>query len=97
MPRLATVSAGLQTARSNRLPTAVPVRSPPYEARASPRPRSRATREVTFRVDQVLRRHSQEIPALWKFGERESLPNASRGRSLFEKEAFSSIHEIVTK
>ena len=72
MPRLATVSAGLRKARSNRLPTAVPVRSPPYEARASPRPRSRATREVTFRVDQVLRRHSQEIPALWKFGERES-------------------------
>src|SRR6202167_2940545 len=55
MPRLATVSAGLRKARSNRLPTAVPVRSPPYEARASPRPRSRATREVTFRAEQVSR------------------------------------------
>jgi hypothetical protein len=44
-------------ARGNRFPTAVPIRSPPYEARASPRPWSRATQDVTFRVDQVLRRH----------------------------------------
>ena len=57
--RLAAVSAGLQKARGNRLPTAVPVRSPPYEARASPGPRSRATQEVTFHVDQVLRSHSR--------------------------------------
>ena len=49
--RLAAVSAGLQKARSSRLPTVVPVRSPPYEPRASPSPRSRATQEVTFRVD----------------------------------------------
>src|SRR5271169_43308 len=33
------------------------MRSPPYEARASPTPRPRATQDVTFRVDQVLRRH----------------------------------------
>jgi hypothetical protein len=56
--RLAVVSAGLRKAHRKRLPTAVPVRSPPYEARASSRPRSRATQEVTFRVEQVLRRHS---------------------------------------
>lgn len=45
--------------RGNRLPTAIPMRSPPYEARASPRPRPRATQDVTFRVDQVLRRHRE--------------------------------------
>jgi hypothetical protein len=56
--RLAAVSGGLQKVRSNRLPVSVSVRSPPYEARASPRPRSRATKDVTFHVDQVLRRHS---------------------------------------
>jgi hypothetical protein len=53
--RLAAVSGALQKARSNRLPTAVAVRSPPSEARASPRPRLRATQEVAFCVDQVLR------------------------------------------
>ena len=42
-------------AHGNRLPTAVPMRSAPYEARASPRPWSYATQDVTFRVDQVLR------------------------------------------
>ena len=42
-------------AHGNRLPTAVPLRSPSYEARASPGPRSRAIQDVTFRVDQVLR------------------------------------------
>jgi hypothetical protein len=36
--RLAAVSAGLHAARSNRLATAVAVRSPPYQARASPNP-----------------------------------------------------------
>jgi hypothetical protein len=66
--RLAAVSAGLQKARSNRLPTAVPVRSPPYEARASPRLRSRATQEVTFRVDQVLRSHSWKRLGEFPFG-----------------------------
>ena len=35
-------------ARGNRLPTAVPMRRPPYEARASPRPRSRASRMLLF-------------------------------------------------
>lgn len=44
-------------AHGNRLPTALPMRSSPYEARASPRPRSRATQDVFFRADQVLRRH----------------------------------------
>ena len=49
--RLAAVSGGLQKVRSNRLPVSVSVRSPPYQARASPRQRSRATQDVTFRVD----------------------------------------------
>ena len=57
--RLAAVSGGPQKARSNRLQTSVSVRSPPYEARASPTPRSRATQDVTFGVDPVLRRHSR--------------------------------------
>jgi len=35
-------------ARGNRLPTAVPMRGPPYEARASPRPRSSAAEDVPF-------------------------------------------------
>jgi hypothetical protein len=59
--RLDTAPGRSWKARGNRLPTAVPMRSPPYEARASPRPRSRATQDVTFRVDQVLRRHTCEI------------------------------------
>jgi hypothetical protein len=46
-------------ARDNRPRTAVPIRSPPYEARASPRPWSSATQDAIFRVDQVLRRHRQ--------------------------------------
>src|SRR5229473_4614015 len=57
VPRLAARFAGLHEARSNRLPIAVAVRSPPSEGRASPRPRSHATQDVTFRVDRVLRRH----------------------------------------
>jgi hypothetical protein len=57
--RLDTESGRSWKARVNRFPTAVPMRSPPYEARASPRPRSRVTQDVTFRVDQVLRRHNQ--------------------------------------
>ncbi len=56
--RLAAVSGGLQNARSNRLTTSVSVRTPHYQARASPRPWSCATLDVTFRVDQVLRSHS---------------------------------------
>ncbi len=56
--RLNTAPARSWKARGNRLPTAVPMRSPPYEARASPRPQSRTTQDVTFRTDQVLRRHS---------------------------------------
>jgi hypothetical protein len=56
--RLDTESGRSWKARVNRFPTAVPMRSPPYEARASPRPRSRVTQVVTFRVDQVLRRHT---------------------------------------
>jgi hypothetical protein len=42
----------------SRLPTTVPMRTPLFEARASSRPRPRATQDVTFRVDQVLKRHS---------------------------------------
>ena len=49
---------GLQQARSNRLPIAVAVRSPPSEARASPRPRSCANQGVAFCVDRVLRSHN---------------------------------------
>jgi hypothetical protein len=56
--RLDTAPGRSWKTRSNHPPTAFPMRSPPYEARASPRPRSRATRDVTFRVDQVLRRHN---------------------------------------
>jgi hypothetical protein len=44
-------------------PAAVPMRSPPYEAWASPRPRLRATQDVTFRVDQVLRSHRADHEA----------------------------------
>ena len=55
--RLDTVPGRSWKARGNRLPTAVPMRSPPNEARASPTPRSRASQDVTFRADQVLRRH----------------------------------------
>src|SRR5713226_6199856 len=58
VPRLAAGFGGLQQARSNRLPSAVAARSPPSEARASPRRRSRANQDVAFRVDQVLRSHS---------------------------------------
>jgi hypothetical protein len=43
---------------ANRLSIAVAVRSPPSEARASPRPRSRANQDVAFCVDQVLRSHN---------------------------------------
>jgi hypothetical protein len=46
--RLDTAPGRSWKARGNRLPTAVPMRSPPYEARASPRPRSHATQDVTF-------------------------------------------------
>ena len=53
--RLDTGAGRSWKARCNRLPTVIPLRSPPYDARASPRPRSRATPDVTFRVDQVLR------------------------------------------
>jgi hypothetical protein len=41
--RPAAISARFQKVRSNRLPTAVAARSPPYKARVSPRPSSRAT------------------------------------------------------
>jgi hypothetical protein len=57
--RLEAASGRSWKARDNHLPTAVPMPSPPYDARASPRPRSRATQDVTFRVDQVLRRHRE--------------------------------------
>jgi hypothetical protein len=57
VPRLAAVFGGLQQPRSNRLPIAVAVRSPPSEARASPRSRSRANHPVAFWVDEVLRSH----------------------------------------
>jgi|SRR5208282_5404865 len=46
-------------ARDNHSPTAILMRSLPYHARASPRPRSRANQDVTFRADQVLRSHSR--------------------------------------
>jgi hypothetical protein len=60
--RPAAVSGGLQKVHSNRLPVSASVRSPPYEARASPGPRLRALQDVTFRLDQVLRRHKiQEL------------------------------------
>jgi hypothetical protein len=74
--RLNTPPARSWKARCNRLPTAVPMRSPPYEARASPRPQSRTTQDVTFRTDQVLRRHSCGTP--WA---RAPWPAASLARS----------------
>jgi hypothetical protein len=46
--RLAAVSSGLQKVLINHLPVSVSVRRPPYKARASPRPRSRAHQDVTF-------------------------------------------------
>jgi hypothetical protein len=49
--RLDTVPGRSWKTRDNRLVIAVPMRSPPYEGRASPRPRSPATPDVTFRVD----------------------------------------------
>jgi hypothetical protein len=58
VPRLAAVYGGLQQPRSNPPPIAVAVRSPPSEARASPRSRSRANQPVAFLVDQVLRSHN---------------------------------------
>ena len=63
--RLDTAPGRSWKARGNRLPTAVPMRSPPNEARASPTPRSRASQDVTFRADQVLRRHSAIVPRCW--------------------------------
>jgi hypothetical protein len=54
--RLASVSCGLRKANGNGLPTSVSVRSPPYEARASPTSRSRDS-GCYLRVDQVLRGH----------------------------------------
>ncbi len=48
VPRLAVGFGGLQQARSNRLSIAVAVRSPPSEARASPRPRSARIRMLPF-------------------------------------------------
>jgi len=57
VPRLAAVFGSLHQARSTRPPSAVAVRSPPSEARASPRPRSHANQDVAFCVDQVLRSH----------------------------------------
>jgi hypothetical protein len=58
VPRLAGGFGSLHQARSNRLPSAVAVRSPPFEARASPRPRSHANQDVAFCVDQILRSDS---------------------------------------
>jgi hypothetical protein len=58
VPRLAAVYGGLQQPRSSPPPIAVAVRSPPSEARASPKSRSRANQPVAFLVDQVLRSHS---------------------------------------
>ena len=46
--RLTAVSGGLRKACSNRFSICVGVRSPPYEARASPTPRSHATKDVAF-------------------------------------------------
>ncbi len=54
--RLDTMPGSPWKAGGNRLRTPVPMRSPPHDARASPR--VRATQDVTFRVDQVLRRHN---------------------------------------
>ncbi len=62
VPRLAVGFGGLQQARSNRLPSSVAVRSPPFEARASPRLRSRANQDVAFCADQVLRSHKGISP-----------------------------------
>ena len=62
---LAAVSGGLRKVCSNRLLFSVSVRSPPYEARASPRQRSRATQDVTFRVHQISRRY--RWVHIWKF------------------------------
>jgi hypothetical protein len=60
--RLDAAPAHSWKAHENRFPTALPMRSPPYEARASPKPRSHGTQDVTFRVDQVLRRHRLIAP-----------------------------------
>jgi hypothetical protein len=46
--RLDTAPTRSWKTRGNRLPTGVPMRSPPHEARASPRPQSPATQEAYF-------------------------------------------------
>jgi hypothetical protein len=56
--RAATVSGGPRRALYIRSGAAFPIRSPPQEARASPRPQACSTLTVTTHVDQVLRRHS---------------------------------------
>lgn len=55
--RLAASSAGLQQARSNRFPTAAAVRSPPYQARASPSPPSRAPVSCSSRGSGIEKPH----------------------------------------
>ena len=50
-------ASGPRRAAYNRSVAAFPIRIPPYEARASPRPQSYATLTVTIHADQVLRRH----------------------------------------
>jgi hypothetical protein len=59
--REAAVPGGARKARSKHLPAAVPIRSLPYEGWASPRPRSRATREVASDYGRAEFRHASTI------------------------------------
>ena len=88
VPRLAAVFGSLHQARSNRLPIAVAVRSPPFEARASPRPRPHANQDVAFCMDQVLRSDSKI---------RASRRCRSRYNALVIETVHSMQYDVVTK
>ena len=88
VPRLAAVFGSLHRARSNRLPIAVAVRSPPFEARASPRPRPHANQDVAFCMDQVLRSDSKI---------RASRRCRSRYNALVIETVHSMQYDVVTK
>ena len=92
VPRLAAGFGAPQDARSNRLSSAVAVRSPPSKARASSRPRSRANQDVAFCVDQVLRSDRTQNPSRSSSCGFKSCPrhqNSSRQCCDFQRRALS--------
>jgi hypothetical protein len=92
VPRLAAGFGAPQDARSNRLSSAVAVRSPPSKARASSRPRSRANQDVAFCVDQVLRSDRNQNPSSTSscgFKSRPRHQNSSRQCCDFQRRALS--------